>query len=184
MSSSSFLVWSLGFSMYSIMSSASSDSFTSFFQFGFLWFLFLLWLPWLGLPKYVEQKVVSIDILVLFLIFRGNVFSFSVLRMMFIVGLSYTAFNYVEVCSFNKGASLVAQLVKNLPAMWETWVWSLGWGSPGEGNSYPLQYSGLENSIDCIVHGVTKGRTRTSDFPFYFHLFLLCPLSGGLFFFF
>ena len=27
---------------------------------------------------------------------------------------------------------------------------------PGEGNSYPLQYSGLENSMDCIVHGVTK----------------------------
>ena len=31
--------------------------------------------------------------------------------------------------------------------------------SPGEGNSYPLQYSGLENSMDCIVHGVTKSRT-------------------------
>ena len=28
--------------------------------------------------------------------------------------------------------------------------------SPGEENSYPLQYSGLENSMDCIVHGVTK----------------------------
>ena len=30
--------------------------------------------------------------------------------------------------------------------------------SPGEGNSYPLQYSGLENSMDCIVHGVAKSR--------------------------
>ena len=29
-------------------------------------------------------------------------------------------------------ASLVAKLVKNLPAMWETWVWSLGWGDPLE----------------------------------------------------
>ena len=28
--------------------------------------------------------------------------------------------------------------------------------SPGEGKGYPLQYSGLENSIDCIVHGVAK----------------------------
>ena len=28
--------------------------------------------------------------------------------------------------------------------------------SAGEGNSYPLQYSGLENSMDCIVHGVAK----------------------------
>ena len=38
--------------------------------------------------------------------------------------------------------------------------------SPGEGNSYPLQYSGLEKSMDCIVHGVTKSQTRLSDFHF------------------
>ena len=31
--------------------------------------------------------------------------------------------------------------------------------SPGEGEGYPLQYSGLENSMDCIVHGITKSRT-------------------------
>ena len=31
--------------------------------------------------------------------------------------------------------------------------------STGEGNSYPLQYSGLENSVDCVVHGVTKSQT-------------------------
>ena len=36
--------------------------------------------------------------------------------------------------------------------------------SPGEGKGYPAQYSGLENSVDCIVHGVTKSRTRPSDF--------------------
>ena len=36
--------------------------------------------------------------------------------------------------------------------------------SPGEGKSYPLQYSGLENSMDCIVHGFAKSRTRLSDF--------------------
>ena len=36
--------------------------------------------------------------------------------------------------------------------------------SPGEGKCYPLQYSGLENSMDWIVHGVTKSRTRLSDF--------------------
>ena len=36
--------------------------------------------------------------------------------------------------------------------------------SPGEGNGYPLQYSGLENSTDCIVHGVAKSWTRLSDF--------------------
>ena len=93
-------------------------------------------------------------------------------------------------------ASLVAQLVKNAPAMQETLVRFLvrkihwrrdrlpipvflgfpgglagkesachvgnlgsipGLGrSPGEGKGYPLQYSGLENSMDCIVHGVAE----------------------------
>ena len=31
-----------------------------------------------------------------------------------------------------------------------------------EGKGYPLQYSGLENSLDCIVHGVAKNQTRPS----------------------
>ena len=58
-------------------------------------------------------------------------------------------------------ASLVAQLEKNLPAMQENWVRSLGWeDSPADGNGYSLQYSGLENSMDCIVHGVAKSQTR------------------------
>ena len=39
--------------------------------------------------------------------------------------------------------------------------------SPGEGNGYPLQYSGLENSMDYIVHGITKSRTRLSTFTFW-----------------
>ena len=39
--------------------------------------------------------------------------------------------------------------------------------SPGEGKGYPLQYSGLENSIDCIVHRVSKRQTRLSDFHFH-----------------
>ena len=39
--------------------------------------------------------------------------------------------------------------------------------SPGEGKGYPLQPSGLENSMDCIVHGVAKSRTRLSDFHFH-----------------
>ena len=36
--------------------------------------------------------------------------------------------------------------------------------SPGEGKGYPLQYSGLENSMDCMVHAVAKSQTRLSDF--------------------
>ena len=53
-------------------------------------------------------------------------------------------------------ASLVAQLVKNLPAMQETYLGTIpGLGrSPGEGNGYLLQYSGLENSMDCILQRV------------------------------
>ena len=39
--------------------------------------------------------------------------------------------------------------------------------SPGEGKGYPLQYSGLENAMNCIVHGVTKSWTRLSNFHFY-----------------
>ena len=41
---------------------------------------------------------------------------------------------------------------------------------PGEGKGYPLQYSGLENSMDDIVHGVAKSQTQLSDFHFHFHL--------------
>ena len=38
--------------------------------------------------------------------------------------------------------------------------------SPGEGNSYPLQHSSLENSRNCIVHGVAKNWTQLGDFHF------------------
>ena len=45
------------------------------------------------------------------------------------------------------------------------WIPGLGRSSE-EGNDYPLQYSDLENSKDCIVHRVTKSRTRLSGFHF------------------
>ena len=60
---------------------------------------------------------------------------------------------------------LVAQRLKRLPAMQETWVRSLGQEDPpGEGNGNPLQYSCLENPMDrgpwwATVHRVTKSRT-------------------------
>ena len=38
--------------------------------------------------------------------------------------------------------------------------------SPGEGNGCPLQYPGLENSMDCIVHGAAKSQTQLSNFHF------------------
>ena len=42
--------------------------------------------------------------------------------------------------------------------------------SPGEGKGYPLQHSGLENSTDCMVHGVAKNQTQLSDFHFTFKI--------------
>ena len=42
--------------------------------------------------------------------------------------------------------------------------------SPGEGKGYPLQYSGLENFMNCIVHGVAKSRTGLNDFHFHFFI--------------
>ena len=41
--------------------------------------------------------------------------------------------------------------------------------SPGKGKGYPLQYSGLENTMDCIVLWVAKSQTRLSDFHFTSH---------------
>ena len=63
-------------------------------------------------------------------------------------------------------ASLVSQLVKNTPAAGDPGsIPELG-RSPGEGNGCPFQYSGLKNSMDCIVHGVARNWTRLSDFHF------------------
>ena len=64
-------------------------------------------------------------------------------------------------------ASLVAQMVKNPPAMQENWVWSLGWlRFPGGGHGNPLQYSYLEKPMDrgawsATVHGVAKSLDTT-----------------------
>ena len=62
----------------------------------------------------------------------------------------------------------MAQLVKNPPAIWETWVRSLSWKDPLEKGKANLQYSGLENSMDCIVHRVTNSQPRLSNFHFTF----------------
>ena len=50
--------------------------------------------------------------------------------------------------------------------------------SSGEGKGYPLQYSGLENSMDYIqVHGVAKSRTRLSYFLIYYYYYLKCIVT-------
>ena len=61
-------------------------------------------------------------------------------------------------------ASLVTQLVKNSAAMGATWVRSLGWDDCLENG----KYSGLENSMDCMVCGVTKSQTGLGDFHFHY----------------
>ena len=72
-------------------------------------------------------------------------------------------------CKAQKRQGLVAQTIKNTPAMQETWVRSLGWeDSPGEGNGYPLQCSWLGNPMyrgawRVAVHGIAKSRTQLSD---------------------
>ena len=94
-----------------------------------------------------------------------------------VMSLSFTFIFMNQVHRRKHGIHLVAQLVKNPPAVQETWVQSLGWEDPWrpgfnpwvgnipwEGNVYPLQYSGLENSADCIVHGVERSWTQLSDF--------------------
>ena len=64
-----------------------------------------------------------------------------------------------------KWVSLVAQMVKNPPAMRETWVQSPGWEDPLEkGMALPFLYSCLENSMDrgvwqATVHWVAKSQT-------------------------
>ena len=82
-----------------------------------------------------------------------------------------------------KGASLLAQMIKNLPALQETRVWSLGLGrSPREGNGYSLQYSCLENSIDreawwATVLGLSRLQGKRCNEDELVVVYLLSPVQ-------
>ena len=128
-----------------------------------------------------------------------------VMLLLWIAWMSYIFRLRTEMWKLSIWASLISQLVKNPPSMWETPVQFLDWeepwrrdrpptpilgfppvsagkesacnvgdlGSipglgkiPREGKGYPLQYSGLENSMDCLIHGVTKSQTLLNDFHF------------------
>ena len=80
-------------------------------------------------------------------------------------------------------ASLVAQLVKNPPAIWETWVRSLRWEDPLEkgkathSSIRPGEFCIMENSREfmaCIVHAVAKSWTQLSDFHITSYCFPYC----------
>ena len=67
-------------------------------------------------------------------------------------------------------ASLVAQLIKNPPAMQETWVQSLGWEDPLEKGRTTHSSILVWRTLDCIDHGVTKSQRRLSNFHLHFHV--------------
>ena len=67
-----------------------------------------------------------------------------------------------------QSTALVAQTGRDLPAMWETQVWSLDWEDAREGNGNPLQCSCLENTMDrealwAMIRGDTKSQTQLTD---------------------
>ena len=115
-----------------------------------------------------------------FLGFPPYEFSFSWITSFFLCLLS---------CFGEAWASLVAQMVRKMPAMWETRVESLGGEYPlGEKNGYPLQYSCLENRMDrggwqATVHSVTESWPRLGDKHFDFflqakHVLQYPPMKG------
>ena len=97
----------------------------------------------------------------------SHLFMTQVVSKWLFIHKNLTKFFTVLPLSIYTWVSLVAQLVKNLPAMWD-----------GEGNGTPLQYSCLGNPMDggawwAAVHGVSKNQTQLSDFTFTFHLHAL-----------
>ena len=82
--------------------------------------------------------------------------------------------SYPLQCSW---ATLVAQLVKNLPAMRETWVLPLGWEDPLE-KGKATHASILTWRIPWTVHGVAKSQTQLSNFHFHLNGLMVFPLSS------
>ena len=75
-------------------------------------------------------------------------------------------------------ASLVAQRVKSLPAMWETWVQSLGWEDPLEkkmatNSSIPAWRIPMDKGAwQTTDNGVWKSQTQPSDFTIFSNIYV------------
>ena len=96
------------------------------------------------------------------------------------ISLERQSFIHLTTVFWASRTSLVAQKVKNLPAIQETQVQFLGSGkSPGEGNDYPLEFSCLENSMNrgawqAPVHEVAKSWTRLT------HIYIHMLVDAGI----
>ena len=151
-SSSSFCVTSLVFSIYSIVLSAYNDNFISSIP---------IWISFVSFPYLIAvastantiKEEVRVGILIFFQILRGTLSAFHQL---------------ISCCLWvcHKWVPQVALMVKNPPANAED-IRDMG-SIPGGGHGNPLQYSCLENSMDrgawwATVHGITESQTGLSD---------------------
>ena len=99
------------------------------------------------------EETESSKVFVLFCILTSNILIFCCAISLSMLGIA-VGFHFSDF-----RASLVTQLVKIPPAIQETHLIPGSARSAGEGICYPLQFLGLKNSMDCIVHGVTKSQT-------------------------
>ena len=135
MSSSSFLIAYLRFSVYSIMSFVNVIV-LFLFQFEFLSLLFLLWLPWLGLPELCWIKVVGVSIPRFFLILEEILSAFPN-EMMLAVGLSYMSF-------------IMLKYAPSMPSFWRVFIINGCWRSMGVKRFFCLWDDRVVFIVQCV----------------------------------
>ena len=165
MSSDNFLVVYFEFSMYSIMPSANNDTFMSSFP------------VWISFVSFCCMIVMA----------RTSQLCWQSECPFFVLNLRRNAFSFLPWIMVLVGPSLVAQMVKNLPVMWETRVWSLGWEDPLVKGDTSAHFSILAWRIPmdrgvwwATVHGIAKSCTWLREEHFHF-MILAVGLSNMAF---